>query len=292
MISGALNGSTTPIAGATIQLQRSVGHTKWTNVPGKTATTSATGTYSITTSEATAATYLYRATYAGNGTYAGSNSTSVTVKVVSKESVQQDLAALRRTVSQTNVNGQTSQINTATKSALLAVLNAAALQLQYGKYSDATYTLQSKFLVRTDGCALRGTPDTVDLVRTCAAQNQLYPEAQNVVLELQALQGLIPTSIALNVSNTAPALNEPVTFTATLTDSVTHAPLANKPVTIYHTFKNVRYVDAVNKLTDANGQVTFAVSFSSVGARIYYATFAGDSRYAGSTSSPLEVTAG
>jgi len=188
MISGALNGSTTPIAGATIQLQKSVGHNMWSNVPGKTATTTATGAYSISVNEATAATYLYRATYAGNDTYAGSNSNSVTVKVVSKESVQKDLAALRRTTN-SQANSQTSQINTATKKALLGVLTAAELQLQYNRYGDAAYTLQSKFLVRTDGCALRGTPDATDLVRTCAAQAQLYPRVQNVVQELQALGG-------------------------------------------------------------------------------------------------------
>ncbi len=69
------------------------------------------------------------------------------------------------------------------------MLTASELQLQYGKYSDAAHTLQSKFLKRTDGCELRGTPDTTDLVRTCTAQGKLYPQVLNVVLELQALQG-------------------------------------------------------------------------------------------------------
>lgn len=184
-INGTLNTTDgTPIAGATVQLQKNISGT-WQDAPLKTATTTASGTYRISTSESTVGTYQYRATYAGDDTYVGNNSTSVSVKVVSKASVQQDFATLRTTFN----NQPNSAFMPGTKSALIAVLNAAELQMRYGHYSAAAYTLQYQFLVRTDGCALRGTPDTADLVRTCAAQGQLYPQVQNLIQELNALQG-------------------------------------------------------------------------------------------------------
>jgi hypothetical protein len=99
----------------------------------------------------------------------------------------------------------------------------------------------------------------------------------------------IPTSIWLGDSTTSPKVNEPVTFTGHL--RITSAELlANKPVTIYHYFKGVRYDDVKNKLTDINGQVAVTVTFTSTGVRDYYATFAGDSQYASSDSSAWPVS--
>jgi hypothetical protein len=69
-----------PITFARIQLQKNVGGI-WTNVTGKTATTTTTGRYSISTSEPIWGIYKYRTTYAGNGTYASTNSPSVYVLV-------------------------------------------------------------------------------------------------------------------------------------------------------------------------------------------------------------------
>jgi outer membrane protein assembly factor BamB len=77
-INGTLSGSTNGIAGATIQLQKNVSGT-WTNVIGKTNTTTSNGAYRISTSEPVAGTYYYRTTYAGNPTY--TNATSNVVKV-------------------------------------------------------------------------------------------------------------------------------------------------------------------------------------------------------------------
>jgi outer membrane protein assembly factor BamB len=79
MINGTLNATDgAPIAGATIQLQKNVSGT-WTNVTGKTNTTTSIGAYSISTSEPAAGTYQYRTYYAGNDTLA--NATSNVVKV-------------------------------------------------------------------------------------------------------------------------------------------------------------------------------------------------------------------
>ena len=80
-ISGTLTtAGGTPITFARIQLQKNVGGI-WANVTGKTATTTTTGQYSISTSEPIWGIYKYRTTYAGNDTYAGTNSPSVYVLV-------------------------------------------------------------------------------------------------------------------------------------------------------------------------------------------------------------------
>jgi hypothetical protein len=156
----------------------------WTDVAGKTDTTTLTGAYSISTSESTAGTYQYRTTYAGSATYASSNSTSVSVKVISKASVQQDLATLRTTVNRL----PNSAFIPGTKTALLSLLSATELHLKFNLYGSAATTLQKAVLPRMDGCAKTGTSDRDDWVRTCAAQGQLYPQVQNLIQELKALQ--------------------------------------------------------------------------------------------------------
>jgi outer membrane protein assembly factor BamB len=81
-ISGTLNtAAASPVAGATIQLQKNVSGT-WTNVTGKTNTTTSTGAYRISTSGSTLGAYQYRTTYAGNDTYINATSNAVQVTVV------------------------------------------------------------------------------------------------------------------------------------------------------------------------------------------------------------------
>jgi hypothetical protein len=97
------------------------------------------------------------------------------------------------------------------------------------------------------------------------------------------------TTMGLSVMPPHPALNDQVTITANLRVFYSEAALANKPVTIYHYFNGVRYDDAVNKLTDSNGNVAATASFSSPGDRYYYATFGGDSQMAAVTGGPLDI---
>jgi len=174
----------TPVVGATIQLQENVSGT-WANVTGKTATTTATGAYRISMSEPIVGTYQYRTTFDGNATYIGTNSTSVSVRVVSKASVLNDLVALGNTVSTLPISAFTP----GTRVAALAVIGTAEINVGVGSYSGAATTLQASLLQRTNGCSASGKPDSDDWVRTCAAQSQLYPQVQNLIQELQALQG-------------------------------------------------------------------------------------------------------
>jgi hypothetical protein len=93
--------------------------------------------------------------------------------------------------------------------------------------------------------------------------------------------------LTLTSSTTTPAVNQSVTFTASLKDGTT--PLPSQSVTIYHYLGDTRYNDITAK-TNASGQITVTTSFGSIGTRSYYATFAGDSAYKAATSSKVTVT--
>jgi hypothetical protein len=103
--------------------------------------------------------------------------------------------------------------------------------------------------------------------------------------------GVSPTQLALATTNSTPVVGQLVTFTAILRNGTT-APLSSKPVTIYHYTNGVRYDDVSDVNTSAAGQVNVSGSFGSPGQRTYYAAFAGDSAYAGSTSSAVVVNVG
>jgi hypothetical protein len=109
----------------------------------------------------------------------------VSVKVVSKASVLADLNALKTTVN----NLPNSAFLPGTKAALLSLLSATEIQAKFNLYGSAAKTLQKQVLPHMDGCSANGKPNNNDWVRTCAAQGQLYPQVQNLIQELQALQG-------------------------------------------------------------------------------------------------------
>jgi hypothetical protein len=121
-------------------------------------------------------------------TYGAENSYVANIhafEVVSKASVLADLNALKNTTN----NLPNSAFTPGTKSLLLAELNVAELQVLVNRYTAAATTLQKAVLPRMDGCSANGKPDSNDWVRTCAAQNQLYPQVKNLIQELHALQG-------------------------------------------------------------------------------------------------------
>jgi len=95
------------------------------------------------------------------------------------------------------------------------------------------------------------------------------------------------TNMTLSASSTTPAVKQSVTFTATLKSGT--KLLSAKPVTIYHYYNGVRYIDVTNQNTDANGHVTATATFTSAGPRTYYAAFAGDSSYGASLSNGVAI---
>jgi len=112
-----------------------------------------------------------------------------------------------------------------------------------------------------------------------AAMQVYYPATKSASLGTGAAKQ--STQLTLTASNTSPAVNQSVTFTATLKSGTT--PIS-EPVTIYHYLNGVRYNDIT-----AYSTLTFATKSTSPGARTYYATFAGDSAYAASTSSVVTI---
>lgn len=76
-----------------------------------------------------------------------------------------------------------------TKIATLALISAAEINVRVGNPGAAATELKTALLPHISGCSATGKPDSNDWVRTCAAQGQLYPQVQNLIQELQALQG-------------------------------------------------------------------------------------------------------
>ena len=121
--------------------------------------------------------------------------------------------------------------------------------------------------------------------RTAYNGNATYGNATSNVVTVNVTK--MATTLSLTASNTTPAVNQQVTFTATLKNGTT--PLSGKNVTIYHTLYGIRYNDTT-KVTNATGQITLTTSWTPAGTRSYYATFAGDSSYLTSTSKVVTIT--
>ncbi len=93
-----------------------------------------------------------------------------------------------------------------------------------------------------------------------------------------------PTSTSLTTSATATALGQPVTFTVQITSPEGNAPPAG----------SVNFLDGTTVLAtqtlSAGGSATYTTSSLSAGAHSITATYAGNSTFATSTSSPVTVT--
>jgi hypothetical protein len=111
----------------------------------------------------------------------------------------------------------------------------------------------------------------------------------NVCIKAFTTKSGSATQLSLTADKTAPAVNEQVTFTATLKSGTT--PVSSKLVTIYH-FENGNIIYDGTPTTDGNGQVTLATSWSTPGQRTYYAIFEGDTTAQTSTSSAVNINVG
>ena len=54
-------------------------------------------------------------------------------------------------------------------------VNSVINMIGAGLYADALATLEIDLIKKTDGCALKGSPDKKDKIKTCEAQDQVYP---------------------------------------------------------------------------------------------------------------------
>ena len=77
--------------------------------------------------------------------------------------------------------------------ALTNKINAVLADIEAGDYEKALNKLQSDILRKTDGCAISGVaPDKNDWIRTCDAQNAIYPLVLEAIAFLEILLGIAP----------------------------------------------------------------------------------------------------
>ena len=266
--------------------------TKYTDASGY-------STLTFATKWASAGTRTYYASFAGDSSYLASTSSAVTVKVTNVKTS----ASSAVTVNVTNAtNLKTALTITAPASALMkqnftinGTLSASALGIGNGTITlqrstdNATWTNVTTNVTNTTGGYQFSNNESAAksyYYRTACDGNATYLNATSNTVNVNVTK--MPTALTLIASNTTPAVNQKVTFNATLSSRT--MLLSGENVTIYHYLNGVRYNDATN-ITNANGQISVTASFGSLGQRTYYATFAGDSSYLASTSSAVTVTA-
>ena len=73
------------------------------------------------------------------------------------------------------------------RKALTNKLYAVISMLDQGYYAEALEKLQNDILKKTDGCAVKGKPDSNDWIKDCGAQAQIYPDVVDIIGLLQEM---------------------------------------------------------------------------------------------------------
>ena len=276
-VNGTLSASAVGMGNATITLQRSTDNVTWYNVT--TNVTNATGGYQFSNNESAAGTYYYRTAYDENATYTTATSNVVNVTVTKMPT------ALTVSVPSTASVNQNFTVN-GTLSASAVGMGNATITLQRSTDNVTWYNVTTNVTNATGGYQFSNNESAAGTYyyRTAYDENATYTTATSNVVNVTVTK--MPTALTLTASNTTPAVSQPVTFNATLSNGTT--PLPGENVTVYHLLNNVRYNDTTNT-TNSTGQITVTTSFGSPGTRTYYATFAGDSSYQNSTSSVVTI---
>jgi 5-hydroxyisourate hydrolase-like protein (transthyretin family) len=277
-LSGTLTSNGTAVPGETITLERVNSSGTWVQIG--TATTTANGTYSLTYSDSQGV-HTYYAIFAGDTTYGPSNvGCSVSVGTITPSTIT------------ITTNNTTPAVNQSfTLSGILTVgtapLSGETITLDRVDPSG-TWTQVNTTTTATNGTysftRSESSQGTYSYYAVFAGDTAYGPSNAGVASIL--IRNLTPSTITITTNNTTPAVNQQVTFNATLSSGTT--PLSGENVTIYHYLNGVRSNDTTNT-TNATGQITVTTSFGSPGARTYYASFAGDSSYQAATSSVLAV---
>jgi len=274
-----------PIQGGSVRLQvydPAVNH--WRSYGG--VLTNSTGGYALKVGVARLETLRVRASFDGSDVY--------------KESVSPEVVVWGSTSAPTEITLQVSNTTpvvnqqvtfTATLKSSTTPLSGKCVTIYHYlnsvKYTDKTIYTDSSgkvTLTQTFGSAGQRT------YYATFAGDSSYQTSTSSVIKINV--NFAQTRVTLIASTTTPAVNQKVTFTAKLYwwNSATNQwePVSGKPVTIYHYLNGVKYTDTT-KNTDSSGKVTLTQSFSTKGQRTYYATFAGDTSYKGSTSAVVTI---
>ena len=265
-INGTLSTGTTSIAGAAVTLQRSTNNAAWTNAT--TNVTDVNGNYQFSYNESAAGTYYYRAAYSGNATYGSVTSNTVSVNVIK--------TATALTLTASNTTPAVNQSVTFTATLRSGGTPIPKLITVYYYLNGVRYNYATAYTTLTFATKWT-TPGVRTYYATFAGDSSYNASASSgVPISVGA------TQLTLTASNTTPAVNQSVTFTATLRSGGTPIP---KLITVYYYLNGVRYNYATAYTT-----LTFATKWTTPGVRTYYATFAGDSSHQPSTSSGLTIT--
>ena len=265
-INGTLSTGTTSIAGAAVTLQRSTNNAAWTNAT--TNVTDVNGNYQFSYNESAAGTYYYRAAYSGNATYGSVTSNTVSVNITK--------ASTALTLTASNTTPAVNQSVTFTATLRSGGTPIPKLITVYYYLNGVRYNYATAYTTLTFATKW-ATPGVRTYYATFAGDSSYNASASSgVPISVGA------TQLTLTASNTTPAVNQSVTFTATLRSGGTPIP---KLITVYYYLNGVRYNYATAYTT-----LTFATKWTTPGVRTYYATFAGDSSHQPSTSSGLTIT--
>jgi hypothetical protein len=115
-----------------------------------------------------------------NDTFVNSDPANVTIMAIA---TGEEAAAITliETVESVNFLGPESLKNKNLSNALTNQINAALAMIDEGLYEDALDKLEHSILGKTNGCAEIGIPDKNDWIKTCDAQNQIYPQIMEVI---------------------------------------------------------------------------------------------------------------
>lgn len=130
-----------------------------------------------------------------------------------------------------------------------------------------------------DGGSFVTTPGTYATTAT-SGFNRTYFGKISPVLE--------PTTTSLTISAQSSAVNQPVTFTATVAGTIQTTPAPTGSVTLTNTAVTPNVVLGTIQLS--NGTGSFTTSQLAVGSYTVTATYSADSEYAASTSNPSSLT--
>ncbi|MGB9211538.1 MAG: Ig-like domain repeat protein, partial [Halobacteriota archaeon] len=262
-----------------------------------TKTTNAKGQLTLATKWTTPGTRTYYAVFFGDGSYQSMTSSAVTINVTNVKTS----ASTAVTENVTNVAKMPTALTIAAPASALMMQNftvngtLSASAVGIGNVTtalqrstdNATWTNVTTNVTNTTGGYQFSNNESAAntyYYRAVYDGNATYTNATSNTVNVTVAK--MPTALTLTASNSTPAVNQSVTFNATLSNGTT--PLSGENVIIYHYLHGVRYNDTTNP-TNANGQITITTSGASTGQRTYYAAFAGDSTYQASTSSAVNV---
>jgi hypothetical protein len=293
-ISGTLSNATSPytgITGATIQLQSSTDNVTFTNVPGATNVTGATGGYTISKSEPTAGTYYYRTTYAGDAFY---NSTTSNVVNVTVTTIGTTLNA--------TVNGATSTsvlpsvpftINgTLTENTTGAPIQNQLITLQ-NSTDNATWTTVNTTRTNSLGFYQFNQSQPVAglyYYHTTYANNTVYSNAVSLVVTAQVGSSTTLNATVNGFTSISTAVNTSFTISGTL--NVTGGTgIYNQPIQLRQN-ESGTWTTVNTTTTGTSGDYAFSVSESAPGTYQFQTTFAGAGNLAAATSNVVTVSMG